>query len=173
MSFMGSIGVFVFGIFGYFLYGSLKHLNNARLIGHILLVVALVLAGIVMAKEQALVPIIGNRSNLWALVFIVLVVSQCLAPIVVITNSCFSYLGRLSFGLYLCHPPIVYMLKPVYGFFYQQMSDGFAFLSAVIVTLIVLVPVARMMNFLIEEPGIRLGEKIIKMKVGKDFTIAQ
>lgn len=170
MSFMGSVGVFMFGVFGYFLFGFLKHRDRAPLYGKILLVLALVFAGLVVAKEQALVPFIGNRSNLWALVFVLLVVSQCLAPIFVITNSAFSYLGRLSFGLYLCHPPIVYMLKPVYELFYRHLGEGFAFLSSTFITLVILVPVARLMNYLIEEPGIRLGEKLIRMKVGKDFA---
>lgn len=173
MSFMGSIGVFFFGIFGFFLYSVLKGRNHARAIGYILLFMAFVITWGLVAKEQSLVSIVGNRSNLWALVFVMFVVSQCLSPIFAITNPLFSYLGRLSFGLYLCHPPLVYMLKPVYGYFYQYLSDGFAFGSSAIVTLIILVPVARLMNFLIEEPGIRLGEKMISGRVGKDFFTAK
>jgi len=173
MSFMGSIGVFFFGIFGFFLYSVLKGRNHARAIGYILLFMALLITWGLVAKEQSLVPIVGNRSNLWALVFVMFVVSQCLSPILAITNPLFSYLGRLSFGLYLCHPPLVYMLKPVYGYLYQYLSDGFAFWSSVVVTLIILVPVARLMNFLIEEPGIRLGEKMISGRIGKDFSTAK
>jgi peptidoglycan/LPS O-acetylase OafA/YrhL len=170
MSFMGSIGVFVFGIFGYFLFGFLKGRGQARRVGNGLLILALVLAGVLVAKEQALVSLVGNRSNLWALIFVLLVVSQCLAPVFVITNAGFSYLGRLSFGLYLCHPPLVYMLKPIYELIYRHLGHGTAFVCSAALTLIILVPVARLVNLLIEEPGIRLGEKIIKMKVGKDFA---
>ncbi|UZE19663.1 acyltransferase [Pseudomonas sp. B21-054] len=172
MSFLGSIGVFFFGIFGFFLYSDLKARVHVRGIGYILLFLALLLTFGLVAKEQILLSIVGNRSSLWALVFVMLIVSQCLAPIFAITNPLFSYLGRLSFGLYLCHPPLVYMLKPVYGYFYQYFGDGFAFVSSASVTLLILVPVARLMNFLIEEPGIRLGEKLISRRVGKDFLAA-
>ncbi|WP_454876728.1 acyltransferase family protein [Pseudomonas farris] len=172
MSFMGSIGVFFFGVFGFFLYSVLKGREHVRVIGYILLFLALLLTWGVVEKEQTLVSIIGNRSNLWALVFVMLVVSQCLAPVFAITNPLFSYLGRLSFGLYLCHPPLVYVLKPVYGYFYQYLGDGFAFVCSATVTLLILVPIAKLMNILIEEPGIRLGEKLISRKVGKDFITA-
>lgn len=168
MSFMGSIGVFFFGIFGYFLFAELKGNVSARSVGHLLLAAAVVLAALIVFKEQAFVSIVGNRSNIWAFIFALLVVSQCLAPLRPITNPIFSYLGRLSFGLYLCHPPIVYMLKPVYLYFYSLFSEGLAFVLAVAITLLVLVPVARLMNSLIEEPGIRLGEKLISRKMAKD-----
>lgn len=169
MSFMGSVGVFILGIVGYFLYTELKNKVNPRFVGNTLLAVALILATLIISNEQTLVTIVGNRSNVWSLVFALLVVSQCLAPLFPITNPFFSYLGRLSFGLYLCHPPIVYMLKPVYLYFYSLFNEGLAFVLAVAITLLILVPIARLMNFLIEEPGIRLGERLINKKMAKDF----
>lgn len=172
MSFLGSIGVFFFGVFGFFLYSEFKGRAHSRTIGYIFLFLALLLALGLVAKEQTLVPIFGNRSNLWALAFVMLIVSQCLAPIFAITNPVFSYLGRLSFGLYLCHPPLVYMLKPVYSYCYQYFDEGAAFVSSAIITLLILVPIAKLMNFLIEEPGIRLGERLIGIRVGKDFLAA-
>lgn len=173
MSFMGSLGVFFYGIFGYFLYSNLKDNKLSVPIGYSLLAAAIISMILLLLKEQALISYVGNRSNLWGFPFALLVVSQCLAPITVITNSLFSYMGKLSFSLYLCHPPLVYALKPVYLYIYRIQSDGFAFAISASLTLAILIPLARLVNILIEEPGIRLGEKIIRTKIGRDFIPAE
>lgn len=168
MSFLGSIGIFTYGIVGYFIFKmSVSEAAKSNL-GKVLLIASIVgAAGLVFAEDRW-ISYVGNRSNLWGAVFALLIVSQCWDPILLITNRFASYLGTLSFGLYLCHPPIVYILKPVYEFFYAHISDGFAFALCVVTTLTIVVPTAHLASRYIEKPGINLGERLIKARMAKD-----
>lgn len=174
MSFMGSIGIFMYGIFGYFIYQTLKTRipSTRKLWGRLLLIVGLILFFILAKSEQWLAPIVGNRSNLWGLGFALIVVSQCLNPVAIISNKYTAHLGKLSFGLYLCHPPIVYMLKPIYEKFYASgYGDSVAFLLSAAVTLTILIPVAQVASTFIERKGIALGESLIKRRLTSDYLL--
>lgn len=168
MSFLGSVGVFTYGIFGYFLFKMDINERSKANAGKVLLAVSVLCAALLALFENRWIPDIGNRSNLWGTVFVLLVISQCWSPVVIITNKFASYLGTLSFGLYLCHPPIVYMLKPVFEIYYANLSNGISFALCVATTLMILIPVAHLANRYIEQPGINLGEKLIKAKLAKD-----
>lgn len=173
MSFLSSFGVFVYGILGYFLFTKLNSSRPKSTIGIASLVAALIGGIVLIVFEDRALGIIGNRSLLWGGVFALLVTSQCLRPIFPITNQFASYLGNLSFGVYLCHPPLVYALKPIYLALYKGLPQSLAFCLSVTITLAVLVPIAALANRFIEKPGIRFGEWLIAKKLGQDAHSAR
>lgn len=98
----------------------------------------------------------------WAYPFALLVVSQCLRPVVIIANRPFIHLGDLSFSLYLLHPPIIFFAKPIYEWLYATAgSPGLGYGLSVFATLVMLYPLAWLAFHLVEKPGIRWGERII------------
>jgi peptidoglycan/LPS O-acetylase OafA/YrhL len=173
MSFLSSLGVFMYGVAGYFIFNSARSNPRKNLIGSVLFIISLIGAMALVYLEDKLIGIVGNRSLLWGADFSLLITAQCLKPVFPITNRYAAYLGNLSFGVYLCHPPLVYMLKPIYLALYGSMSEGFAFGLAVILTLTLLIPVAAVANRLIEKPGIRFGEWLIAKRLGQDACLAK
>lgn len=174
MSFMSSIGVFMYGIFGYFIFTlfSSKPLSHKRLIGSIFLAASLALIALNYTFESKLVNIFGNRSNIWGLFFVSIVVSQCLNPILPISNKLTSHLGKLSFGLYLFHPPIIELLKPFYQYYYGlDIGYLFAFTASALTTLAILIPIAHLASTIVEKRGIDLGERIIRRRMANDNRI--
>lgn len=171
MSFMGSIGVFAYGIPAYFAFKALSSKPAAvrEEVGMFLFIFSLAALVVLVVWGQRIAPFLGSRSNLWGGFFALLMVSQCLRPIPIIANRVFAHLGNLSFGLYLCHPPLIYVLKPVYLAIYARgMGSGISFALCVGLTIMLIIPIAKLVNMLIEQPGINLGELLIKRKVARD-----
>ena len=98
-----------------------------------------------------------------------LVVSQVLRPVAPITNRVFIHLGDLSFSLYLLHPPIIYFAKPLYEWIYAWSdSAGAGYGLSVLATMAMLYPAAMLAFHLIERPGIRQGERLIRRRRERD-----
>jgi peptidoglycan/LPS O-acetylase OafA/YrhL len=97
--------------------------------------------------------------------FMFLVVSQCLRPVWLITNRFFTHMGDLSFSLYLLHPPLVYFAEPIYGWLYDKAGGpGAGYVLSVLLTLVLLYPLARIAYRMIERPGIAWGERMIERR---------
>ncbi|WP_137819726.1 acyltransferase [Pseudomonas sp. 2FG] len=168
MSFLGSIGVFSFGAPAYFLYKHLQK-NPPINLGYTILAITLAIMVPVILFEGAVVPHIGSRSNLWGLVFALLIVSQCLKPFPLISNKAFAFLGKLSFGIYLCHPVIIYMLQPIYKRIYGfSLGNGVSFILCAILSIALVVVAAQIAHVLIERNGMRLGEWLISKRIARD-----
>lgn len=171
MSFMGSIGVFAYGIPAYFAFKTLssKSATAQKKAAEHIFIFALAILIVTVFFGQYIALYLGSRSSLWGAFFALLIVSQSLKPIPIIANRAFAYLGNLSFGLYLCHPPLVYLLKPVYLAIYALgMGSGSSFIMCAALTIILVIPLAKLLNVLIERPGVNLGELVIKKRVARD-----
>lgn len=82
-------------------------------------------------------------------------------PWKLVVNRYTSFLGKVSYSVYLLHPTIVYLMIPVYRKIHEQQSDlTVAFFVCTGVTFAVLLPLAWLSYRLIELPGIRLGRKL-------------
>lgn len=135
MSILSQLGVFVFGIPAYFMYEKYKHNKNAAMLGKSLLITAILAAIVVVIVQQGTSIYSGYSIYMWAFVFAVLILSQTLSPFILFTNKVFTYLGNLSFSLYLLHPLTIHLLKPVYQLFYGlNINTAFALLLSLIVT---------------------------------------
>lgn len=84
--------------------------------------------------------------------------------------------GRLSFGLYLIHAPLVYFVSRLgfFGWVYHRVgSTGWAFVLCCFTSVFVAMLAAQAAFVLIENPGIRLGERVwraLKERVNDEFA---
>jgi peptidoglycan/LPS O-acetylase OafA/YrhL len=169
LSFMGSIGIFAWGIFGHALYQTLREHRHVAAISSGILALSVLGAGFLVATDGRFFHLPVTRSLLWAPVFGGLVLSQCLRPNLVFTNRVLSHLGTLSFSLYLCHPPLVHFLHPVFLGIYDLVAlPEAALLACVLLTFALLYPVSRLTFALVEQPGIRAGEWLIRRRLARD-----
>jgi peptidoglycan/LPS O-acetylase OafA/YrhL len=79
--------------------------------------------------------------------------SQCLFSIPLIDNRITQFYGKISYSLYLLHPFVIYKIKPLYPYF--QSIDGiskeFAYFICLILTLLIVTPLAYLLNKIFEE----------------------
>ena len=95
-------------------------------------------------------------------VLMLLVYSQAAHPVAAISNRVTQFLGEISFSLYLLHPWIILMCKPVYVFLAARLSPGLCFFVSTAFTFGVLVPVAWLSYRTIEVPGMALGKSWVQ-----------
>jgi peptidoglycan/LPS O-acetylase OafA/YrhL len=97
---------------------------------------------------------------MWGGVFMLLVYSQAVHPLSLISNRVTRFLGEISFSLYLLHPWLILMFAPVYSFLGRRVSPGLCFCISTIGTFAVLVPFAWVAYRVIEVPGISFGKAL-------------
>ncbi|MEJ0081033.1 MAG: acyltransferase [Puia sp.] len=90
-----------------------------------------------------------------------------------IVNRVSIFLGLISYSLYLNHPRVIVILKPVYRIIYGWHIKGFLMLPiCIFVTLILLVPLSWLTYLLIEKPGSKLIKYISKkVFIAKEFPV--
>lgn len=82
-------------------------------------------------------------------------------PWPLLVNRGTAFLGKISYSLYLMHPPVVLLLVPVYRWVYSiQQPVTASFLTCVLMTYLVMLPLAWAGYRFIELPGIRLGKAL-------------
>lgn len=168
-SFFGSIGIFGADILGYFLTLALRDRATSALLGLGCLAGAVLTGALVFVFQVALTALPFTLALCSALPFMLLVVSQVLRPIGLVTNRVFIHLGDLSFSLYLLHPPIIYFAKPIYVWLYDKAGGpGLGYGLSIVATLCMLYPAAQIAHRLVERPGIRYGEAWIKRRRARD-----
>ena len=105
---------------------------------------------------------------LWSIPFGLICVGLALHPIGLLSNRVTSYLGKISFSLYLTHPTIVYYLGKLgmYVAIYQAVvfSKLIAFFASLAVTMLIVAGVSSLTYRLIEAPGMQLGKKLLNRR---------
>ena len=103
----------------------------------------------------------------WGIAFSLLCLWQSLNPTVIVANKALEFLGERSFSIYLLHPIIITLIKPVNTYIYnycEQLLGNYAFFACAVVTIGVILPVAEVTYRLIEIPGINLGRSLISQR---------
>jgi peptidoglycan/LPS O-acetylase OafA/YrhL len=159
-SFLKFLPVFGCGAIAYHLLMSEGRIRErSRDIGILLIVGALTLW--VALVNGWLPALFGNQYYWQGLVFLCLLVGAAWAPVRVIVNRFSTYLGRISYSLYLNHPTLVLLLSPVYAWIYQRnLGLTISFLACVFITLAAAITVSEITYRFVEEPGIKLGKKV-------------
>lgn len=164
MNILNQIGVFGAGIPAFFVYKKIEDYHYKKNIGRFNIGLFVVICVIIISGW------FHYLANLWicnwAFAFLFLIVGQAVSLLPVLTSSIFVSLGKLSFSLYLCHPLVVYLLKPVFSWIYS--FDGISLFRAFVgcfgVTIFFVIPIAFMSNRLIERQGIKFGRYLINRK---------
>ena len=134
---------------------GLRPMGNALLVGGIFTFAALL---------QGWLPNLFGDSYYWqGVAFGLLFLGLAFAPWRVLVNSLTSYLGKISYSVYLTHTTAIYFLAPVYHAIYDRSSSmTVGFLGSLLLTLIVVLPVSALTYRFIEVPGINLGKRLMK-----------
>jgi len=94
------------------------------------------------------------------------VVGLALNPLKIVVNKITSFLSKISYSMYLCHPPLIVLLNPLYQYIYLlQIPLLLKYLLCAGGTITLLVGVSFITYRLIEKPGIRLGKKFLKSRI--------
>ena len=119
-------------------------------------------------------PVIWN--SLWGVPFGLICVGLALHPIGLLSNRVTSYLGKISYSLYLSHPIIVFYLGKlgVYVAIYRTItfSKGVAFFLSLAVTMLIVAGVSSLTYRWIEAPGMRLGKKFLNRRRPTDLRVS-
>lgn len=98
----------------------------------------------------------------WGAPFALICLGMAQRPLALLSNPATEFLGKISFGLYLGHPQLIFVLTRM-GVYerIQQLpgGSGVTFPLAVLVTSAALIPVAWALYVFVERPGIELGRR--------------
>jgi peptidoglycan/LPS O-acetylase OafA/YrhL len=108
-------------------------------------------------------------ARVWqGLIYGTLVVGLCLNPLRIFVNRFTTYLGKISYSLYLGHTTVVLFLTPVYRHIYAL--TGYItvpFLLCYFLTLAIAIGLADITYRFIEAPGVRLGKVVYRWITGR------
>lgn len=159
-SFMRFLPVFSIGAMVYFVIdGILKReqMGRCKSVG-LLLVAAAVYAYLALLDSQIRGGFADAR--IWqGLIYGALVVGLCLNPLRLFVNRFTTYLGKISYSLYLGHTTVVLFLTPVYHYIYAHLNQtSSSFVLSYMLTLGLAIALADVTYRFVEVPGIQLGK---------------
>jgi len=83
-------------------------------------------------------------------------------PVRLLVNRVTTWLGQVSYSLYLGHPIVVALLMPVFRRIYAAVPQpDLAWLACAALTLAIALPLAQLGYRVIEVPGIRAGHRVL------------
>jgi peptidoglycan/LPS O-acetylase OafA/YrhL len=112
--------------------------------------------------RDVLPPLFGRPQYWLGLIWATLAIGLALAPLRLIVNPVTAYLGTLGYSIYLNHPLLVYVLIRVYrpiGTWFD--SPTASFLVCIALTLAILIPISALTYRFVEQPGVRLGQRLV------------
>jgi len=105
--------------------------------------------------------IFGDQYYWQAVIYTMFLLGLAAAPLRAVVNRLTSYLGKISYSLYLSHPTIILLLSPVYGWLYRQgLPLSVTFLASAVITVSCAIFVSELTFRFVESPFIRMGKKV-------------
>jgi len=136
----------------------------ATFVGLGLIVVAWASAPVFAGPEAGAVTNILYMLLGWGASFGLLSLGMALAPPAVLSNKVTQFLGKISFGVYLGHPHVIFLLDRI-GVYARIRElpggSGVTFPLAVLATCAIVVPIAWALFRYVEAPGITLGRRLV------------
>ena len=161
--FLQHLPVFVCGIVVYRLFFDYLIKMNQRsrqLYGIILILFFMVFYSVLLTESMQ--NILWGKKILHGICFSLLVLGLGLKPFGFLVNSRTAYLGKISYSMYLFHPLLIFSIIPIYRWIYHIVPTDLAgYLTSLLITLVVLMPISMISHRYIERTGMALGEKII------------
>lgn len=158
-AFIANLGFFALGLLAW----AFMHARPASAFRYRLAVLAAAVLTMLLLSWPGVMLIGPARADLmvWGVVFSLLAYTQAVHPVRLFANQWAIYLGERSFSLYLLHPPLIHLLRPVYHWLYEESGlSVLAFIPSVLITFAILVPLAALSYRFIERPGMALGHRI-------------
>ncbi|MGH6999154.1 MAG: acyltransferase family protein [Phenylobacterium sp.] len=155
---------FGFGLVAY----QLLRIVPARWGGLLSLAGLLLIVAVWAAAPIFAAPTAGGVVNVlymlaWGAPFAVLCLGMALSPPALLSNRVTQFLGKISFGVYLGHPHVIFLLDRI-GVYARIRElpggSGVTFPLAVLATCAVVVPIAWALFRYVEAPGIALGRRL-------------
>lgn len=121
--------------------------------------------GVVQVSGQAFAPLPQQLlyQAFWSVPFAMLCLGMALDPPRLLSNRLTQFLGKISFGLYLGHPHVIFVLNSlgVYERIHRLPGgSGVTFPLSVFVTSLAVIPLAWLLFWFVESPGIALGRRL-------------
>ncbi|HMF77140.1 MAG TPA: acyltransferase [Bryobacteraceae bacterium] len=157
---------FAMGIAGYFVFESLSKFSDAsrKWLSIVFLLSSTILIGLTITDGpfHNMLSRSVRRTDFYVLGFglALIVFSQGVYPFSILSNKVTRFLGEISFSLYLLHPWLILILKPVYVHLAgspRHLVSHFALATGI--TFIVLLPLAYLSYRFVELPGIAWGKR--------------
>ena len=112
----------------------------------------------------------------WGAPFGLLCLGMALRPPGVLSNPVTQFLGKISFGVYLAHPQVIFGLSHLGVYDAIQGlpgGSGITFPLAVLVTSAAVIPLAWGLFVFVETPGIQMGRRIARRFVPSRSTAVE
>jgi peptidoglycan/LPS O-acetylase OafA/YrhL len=156
--------IFMFGLVAFYAVPLLRNSKNSRGIALILLGSVPVLFFAIVKGQVAFVP-----AYYWqGLMFACLVVGMSQIQPGFIVNRCTSWLGKISYSVYLVHGPIVAALFPFYAKMREWDFGHIAtYVFCLLVTVAIVICVASLTYRLLEKPSNDWGRKVASNMAGR------
>jgi peptidoglycan/LPS O-acetylase OafA/YrhL len=162
-SFLHNLPLFAFGMFSFYLLRMpFMQKLNIKVVGIFLVGTALLFYDYFLNGMLNILDPYYIRG----VILTALVVGLALNPLKIVVNKITTFLGKISYSMYLCHPPLIVLLNPLYQHIYiLQIPLLLKFLLCAGVTITLLVGVSFITYRFIEKPGISLGKKFLKSRI--------
>ena len=161
-SFIGYVPLFLCGQLSFYVYQRLLTASNSRRLGLHLKVAGVV----VLAACVAILP--GDRELFMlqlrlagGLGYSMILIGEGLRPSVLIVNAFNSFLGRISYSIYLCHFIVITLLAGTYAVVEQHFPPSATYVVCAAITLSITVAVSWAAYAVVEKPGITLGKTVL------------
>lgn len=160
---------FLIGVLAFLIWRDFEF-RKSKSLGVVMFFATLMLAGFLAYSsgfQAILAHARGVRLDLygWGVVFMGLILSVCFWPNRFIVNPVTTYLGKISFSLYLWHPLLIVLLLDVFAFWRRYLQrDDLIFAACATSLLVLLVTVSTLSHRWIELPGIAYGKSLAKSR---------
>lgn len=171
LSILSKLPAFAFGVLAFHIYSQfVAQQRRSTLVSAILVAAGLaVMSTATWGSQQSGLPPLAFYSAAYTL----LVIGLAIVPWSALVNRLTLFLGTISYSLYLAHPTVVYLLIPIYRRVYDwPTSTAVKFGSCALITIALASLISAITYRWIEQPGMRLGDRLLKRRSASDGLVA-
>lgn len=168
LSFLYRLPIFAFGLMIFYIFKKITKLKNQPTGISFMLISASILGYFSLISGK--INSFGIDDLYWeAAICSLFVLGLALSPIKLFVNKITKFYGEISYSLYLNHPPLVFLLVPIYRYLYTlSMPTTLKYGTCYLLTVIILTLISFLTYTFIEKLGIRLGRSVIsKLNIQK------
>jgi peptidoglycan/LPS O-acetylase OafA/YrhL len=170
-SFVRHLPIFVFGILGYYIASRSNELHMTKPLGATLMCGAFY--GFYSLLNGGLNVIFPDPLYWQAVLYTLLLVGMSVYPAAILVNRFTTFLGKISYSIYLIHPNIILFLLPVYKSIYAwALPNSAKFGISAAITASCVITVSYLTFLSIEKPGISVGRRLLKQAMARHLLRA-